>query len=373
MNGYEVLDAIRAEDLPTLVLVVSGDIQRDACVQVMAKGALDFIQKPVSPQKIEEVLSRFGIISDHQLLPDSAVILSRDQSMSGTGASFSDSLQEVVNVAMGQAGGRLAELLDAFVHLPVPLVHLCAYNDLPNRLACRSTEMLTGVSHGFNGGGVSGEAILLLAANSFPTFIELLASEPDEYRRQELAVLVDLSGLLISSDQEFLASDFDSEMASLHLMLQVLQTVDVGLLLINEQYEVQLWNSFMENHIGMRTADARGSNLFTLFPELPRKWLKNKIERVFKLHCRAYSSWEQRPRLFNFKSTRPLTGKTSLMYQNVTLIPLLNVNKCVSQICLVIYDVTDIATHKLGLEDANIALENLSRTDSLTGLYNRGY
>ena len=47
MNGYEVLDLIRSDDLPTMVLVVSGDIQAEARSRVMAKGALDFIQKPV--------------------------------------------------------------------------------------------------------------------------------------------------------------------------------------------------------------------------------------------------------------------------------------------------------------------------------------
>ncbi len=165
----------------------------------------------------------------------------------------------------------------------------------------------------------------------------------------------------------------DSEMASLHLMMQLLQTVDVGLILINERHEVQLWNSFMENHSGIRTSEARGGNLFTLFPELPQKWLKRKIDSVFKLQCRAYSTWEQKPRLFNFKSSRPLTGKTELMYQNVTLIPLTGINNKVSQICILINDVTDIAVHKLELESANSSLEKLSRTDRLTGLNNRGH
>ncbi len=165
----------------------------------------------------------------------------------------------------------------------------------------------------------------------------------------------------------------DSELGSLHLLMQLLQTVDVGLILINEQHEVQLWNSFVENHSGIHTNEARGGKLFTLFPELPEQWLKRKIDSVFKLRSRAYSTWEQFPRLFNFRSARPLTGKSELMYQNVTLIPLEGVNKSVSQVCLLIYDVTDVATNKLELQAANQALEVLSRTDRLTGLFNRGH
>ncbi|MDX1491518.1 MAG: diguanylate cyclase [Pseudohongiellaceae bacterium] len=167
--------------------------------------------------------------------------------------------------------------------------------------------------------------------------------------------------------------DDDSEVARLHLIMQLLQTVDAGLILLNEALEVQLWNSFMENHSGIRTSEARGKKLFSLFPALPQKWLNKKIESVFKLQSRSYSTWEQQPHLFDFKSIRPLTGKAEKMYQNVTLIPLLGINRKVSQVCILIYDVTDIAVNKLELQHANDALEKLSRTDRLTGLFNRGH
>ena len=165
----------------------------------------------------------------------------------------------------------------------------------------------------------------------------------------------------------------DSEVARLHLIMQLLQTVDAGLILLNEKLEVQLWNSFMENHSGIRTSEARGSELFALFPQLPQKWLRRKLDSVFKLQSRSYSTWEQQPHLFDFKSIRPLTGKAERMYQNVTLIPLIGINRKVSQVCILIYDVTDIAVNKLELQNANNALEKLSRTDRLTGLYNRGH
>jgi diguanylate cyclase (GGDEF)-like protein len=45
----------------------------------------------------------------------------------------------------------------------------------------------------------------------------------------------------------------------------------------------------------------------------------------------------------------------------------------VEQICLIVYDVTDTAINKMAQQQANTQLQNLSRTDHLTGLYNRGY
>jgi diguanylate cyclase len=157
------------------------------------------------------------------------------------------------------------------------------------------------------------------------------------------------------------------------MMMQLLQTLDTGLVLVDTNYSVQLWNSFMENHSGIPISDARNQNLFTLFPDLPENWLKGKIDSVFTLQTRTFCTWEEHPRLFNFKSTRPLTGHSELMFQNITLIPLTGLDQKVSQVCLLIYDVTEIATKKIELESANKSLQQLSRIDKLTGLFNRGY
>lgn len=160
---------------------------------------------------------------------------------------------------------------------------------------------------------------------------------------------------------------------SLHWMMQMLQTIEVGLVVIDREGKIQLWNSFMENHSGQRVANVRGQNLFTVFPELPKAWMERKINTVFKLKSRAYSTWEQRPHLFPFESARPLTSQAPLMYQNLTLTPLLGADGEVSHVCMLIYDVTDIAINKLGLENANKTLEELSQTDRLTALFNRGH
>lgn len=164
-----------------------------------------------------------------------------------------------------------------------------------------------------------------------------------------------------------------TDLDSLHLIMQLLQTLDNGLILLDADYRVQMWNSFMENHSGIAISHARGQSLFQLFPDLPKTWLKRKIDSVFSLQSRAFCTWEEHPRLFDFKSTRPLTGHSPLMYQNITLIPLSGLNGDITSVCLLVYDVTEIATRKKELESANKTLKELSRTDKLTALHNRGY
>ncbi|MDO3382105.1 response regulator [Gilvimarinus algae] len=62
MDGYHVLETIQREQLKSVVIVISGDIQPDARERVTSLGAIDFIQKPINAEKLQETLRKFGLI-----------------------------------------------------------------------------------------------------------------------------------------------------------------------------------------------------------------------------------------------------------------------------------------------------------------------
>jgi CheY-like chemotaxis protein len=62
MDGYQVLEAIQAEGLKTVTIVISADIQPEAYSRVKALKALDFIKKPVDRIKLSEVLHKYGLV-----------------------------------------------------------------------------------------------------------------------------------------------------------------------------------------------------------------------------------------------------------------------------------------------------------------------
>lgn len=162
-----------------------------------------------------------------------------------------------------------------------------------------------------------------------------------------------------------------SAMNELHWLIDMVQTIEVGLVVLDRNFDIQLWNGFMENHSGVSPNSIKGSNLFEQFDYLPASWLKQKMESVFLLKNRAFISWEQRPYVFKFKNYRPITGRADFMYQNVTLLPLSSLTGQITHISLIVYDVTDVAINKLQLKAANERLEHLSQTDGLTQLHNR--
>ena len=168
-------------------------------------------------------------------------------------------------------------------------------------------------------------------------------------------------------------TSMESDIRELHWMMGVLHSINVGIVVIDRDYKVTLWNDFMVNRSGKRADAAMGRNIFELFQEIPTNWFTRKIESVFTLGNRAFTTWEQRPYLMKFKNHRPITGVAEYMYQNITFIPLLGVDGNVNHVGIIIYDVTDMAVGKQALENANDELERLSRTDRLTELFNRGY
>lgn len=162
------------------------------------------------------------------------------------------------------------------------------------------------------------------------------------------------------------------DIREMHWFINMLQTLDVGLVVLDRDCQVQVWNSFMENHSGRRPDQVIGQQLFELFPDIPPDWFRRKAQSVFHLESRAFVTWEQRPYLFRFKNYRPITGAAEFMYQNVTFVPLVSLDGKVDHVGLIVYDVTDMAVHKQELQQANQHLKRLNRVDHLTQLYNRG-
>ncbi|MGM0481779.1 MAG: GGDEF domain-containing protein [Pseudomonadota bacterium] len=153
---------------------------------------------------------------------------------------------------------------------------------------------------------------------------------------------------------------------NMHWILQILQNIEVGLVVFDRQYKVEVWNGFMENHSGISSGVARGENLFSLLPTLPKNWFEYKTDSVLKLGIQAHCNWQQEPHSLCFENTRPFTARSEFMFQNITLFPLFSSDKTIERVCALIYDVSEEANSLL-------QLQSISRTDSLSQLLNRGY
>jgi len=241
MDGYQVLEAIVKQDLPTMVVVISGDIQPEAHQRVTSMGALDFIKKPVNKDKLTEILRAYGIFSaqeeeavipvintaieekialtpltepvtpaaeEKQPEPTKELLLDPD---------IRDCYQEIANVAMGQAGDLLARLLDVFVVLPIPNVNLIEVSELSMALsAVEAHESTSGICQGFIGAGVSGEALLILNDSSFKDVAALMNYQCEVDESAELELLMDMANVLIGACLKGVSEQLDMTFSQGH-------------------------------------------------------------------------------------------------------------------------------------------------------------
>lgn len=220
LDGYEVLQAISQQNIPVKVVVVSGDIQPEARERVLGYGALDFIRKPVAAEKLTEVLQQF--LSKHTA-EDSKKVLDRAMNANQLAGDFAldpelrDVFQELTNVAMGQAGDLLARLLKVFVKLPIPNVNVIEVSELHMAIASVEQKQTTSaVCQGFIGGGISGEALLILNDSSFVDIAKLLNYTGKLTTKTELELLMDIGNILIGAVLKGLAEQIDMTFSQGH-------------------------------------------------------------------------------------------------------------------------------------------------------------
>lgn len=153
----------------------------------------------------------------------------------------------------------------------------------------------------------------------------------------------------------------------------LIESMQVGVVIVSRDYEVIEWNQFMQNHSGITIGNAKQQSLFTLFPDIDQLWLKAKCAPVFNMMLPVFLIWEQRHYLFKLKTTRPITSQVEFMYQNVSVLPILSNTGVTEYICFLTYDVTDQAIDKQQIKKLNAQLEKTNRLDGMTGLFNRRY
>lgn len=137
---------------------------------------------------------------------------------------------------------------------------------------------------------------------------------------------------------------------------QLHNRLPLGICLLNAEYQVLYWNDFFSDRTGQSSATVQGKSLLELFPQQAR-YLKKKIDSVFVLSNASFSYWEHQPHVFPFSSSRPITGEETLMYQNIEFLPVEWAGESVHTICLVVQDVTELASYFLAEQQLSARLE----------------
>ena len=141
-----------------------------------------------------------------------------------------------------------------------------------------------------------------------------------------------------------------------HLHLQLNNRLPLGICVLDAEYQLLYWNDFFSDRTGLKFAEVQGKNLLELFPQQAR-YLKKKIDSVLVLNNASFSYWEHQPHVFPFSSSRPITGEETLMYQNIEFLPVECDDSSVRTVCLVVQDVTELASYFQAEQQLSARLE----------------
>lgn len=199
MDGYQTMAEIKRSDLPTMVIVVSGDVQDEARNKMLSMGAIDFIRKPIDQSRLCDILSKYGTYEGVSAPTENKFTFSLSSNSSIE--EKIEAYRELANIAMGRAGKSLGRLLNEFISLPIPNVTLLHANELQTTLAqLHQHDSVSAISKGFTHHQLSGEAILLFNDSDVQSMSRLRGNTSQSVsQQQEIELLMDIANILIGA------------------------------------------------------------------------------------------------------------------------------------------------------------------------------
>ena len=182
MDGYQVLAAIKKENIDVLTIVISGDIQLQAQKIIASYNALAFLKKPLDKDELYEVLEKYGLIDNDNI---NEIETTKTYANNEQNDKF-DELKEKINISAGIAASKIGDFLNLFVNMPIPKIRIKKgmeiYDDMNNWLNDEGNVI---ISQGFIGLDILGENL-----NFF---------SKEDINKTKLSLIMELSGLLSGS------------------------------------------------------------------------------------------------------------------------------------------------------------------------------
>jgi two-component system NtrC family sensor kinase len=121
----------------------------------------------------------------------------------------------------------------------------------------------------------------------------------------------------------------------------LLERLYLGLVVVDSQLRVVVWNRFLELHSSRPAGEVLGKVIFDCFPEVPRAWLERRLRTIFRLRNSAFTTWRERAFLFRFSQDGLLGDADEPMRQDCGFFPILDDAGQVTHVAISVSDSTD--------------------------------
>jgi len=150
---------------------------------------------------------------------------------------------------------------------------------------------------------------------------------------------------------------------------QILETINIGLVILDRYLKVTAWNRWMAYHSGIAEDVIIGRPLLDFYPNLGGPKYTRFIMSVFSFGNYAYFSQKLHRFLFSMNNPHVSSDIIPIMQQNCTAGPIRGRNGRIEQIFIAVQDVTENVINEMRLREKVIQLEEaLAKVKMLEGI-----
>ncbi len=143
---------------------------------------------------------------------------------------------------------------------------------------------------------------------------------------------------------------------------QIFNMVNIGIVILDRDLRVSHWNKWMEAHSCISSEEIVGTSIFDNFPDLNNRIFQRNVKSVLAFGNFYYFTQKLHQYLFPFKPDHSYGSKFEFMQQSCVMGPLYNTNNNITNIYIMVQDVTEVTNliktleiSKYKAETANIA------------------
>ncbi|MDD2897652.1 MAG: diguanylate cyclase [Desulfuromonadaceae bacterium] len=147
---------------------------------------------------------------------------------------------------------------------------------------------------------------------------------------------------------------------------QIIETIDLGLIVLDRGMVVRGWNRWMEIHSGVSAQEIIGTVITDRYPNLGEPKYRRMLKSVLTFGSYAYFSQKLHQYLIPLENPHSTVEQMPYMQQSCSAAPLRDQQGMITGLFISVHDVTEYTIYE------NKLLE-MTKIDSLTRLYNRSY
>lgn len=145
---------------------------------------------------------------------------------------------------------------------------------------------------------------------------------------------------------------------------QIIEMVNIGIVILDKDLKVHLWNRWMVTHSNISAETIIGKSILDFFPKINTPRFNRNLKAVLTFGNFSFFSQKLHKYLFPFKTTNVFGSNFEYMQQSCTMGPLRDENNKISHVFITMQDVTAVAAYEKKLLELN-------NKDPLTEIFNR--